>query len=74
MKTLLDLNSKLKIGNLSLETSTEAVSFYANYTVEDEENIEKTRFEKIIAYCLALFRNLSDTKIIQPMDTDDADE
>ena len=65
LATLLDLNSRLTTGALALEKDSDIVEYTINYTVEEEETIELDRYERIISYCINLFYDLYDRKIIE---------
>lgn len=63
-ETLLDLNAKLTIGALALEKNTDMIEFSINYTVEDDEEIDRTRYDKIIVFCMNVFFDLHNRKLI----------
>ena len=64
-ETLLDLNARLTTGALALEKNSNVVEYSINYTVEDEEQIDIDRYNRIISFCMNLFYDLYDRKIIE---------
>lgn len=63
--TLLDLNAKLTTGALALEKDSNILEYTINYTIEDNEEIEVERYNKIISFCMNLFFDLYDKKLIE---------
>lgn len=62
---LLDLNSRLTTGALSLKKNSNVVEYSINYTVEDDEDIDIERYNRIIVFCMNLYFDLYDRKIIE---------
>ena len=62
---LLDLNSRLKMGALSLEKDSNEIIFSIDYTVEDDENIDVERYHRIILYNISMYFDLLKRQLIQ---------
>lgn len=63
-KELLDMNSKLINGNLSVESDSDFVSFNTNFSVEDSFHINDL-YRGNLFECLSVLRDLLDKNIIK---------
>lgn len=61
---LLDLNSKLILGNLALEKSSNKVSFLIDWIIESKDEISEETYNKHIAYVITVYKLLLEEKII----------
>lgn len=62
---LLDLNTKLTTGALALAKDSKSLEYAINYTVEDDEDIDMERYQKIIAFIMTMYFDLYDRKLIE---------
>lgn len=64
-KELLDINTKLMLGALAVESETNQVKFSIDYLVKDDDEISFGTYSKYIMFCLTLYADLIEKGILK---------
>ncbi len=62
--TLLDLNSKLLLGTISLQSNSNTLVYSIDYNIEEDKEISEKTYNKYIMYCFTLYDDLITKNII----------